>query len=462
MKKKRLKTVGILSSLAMICGMAAGCSSQEAAEVKQDTTEQVEISKEEAEETVAADGLDAVDTEEVQAELRFSWWGGDERHTATLSALDEFYKVHPGIKVSTEYQGYDGYHDKMFTQLAGGTAPDLFQYNPENMPEVVEEGKLLSLDEYVDSGLLNLDSVSEGTLTDCMVDGKLYGIPMSTQTVCVIYNKTLFEEAGVECPEDDWTWEDYDRIVRELDEKLPENVYPSTDLRATDITTLSMVHQNGGAYLNSNGKIDFAEAIAEPLEKFQNYMEEGIVPPVEESLATTGDTIFMEGRAAIHATFNAMATTLQAGSIDQDEYVLTSIPSANTGDRLGMYVKGEVAFCISADSDNKEAAVILLNEFVNNPEMGRILGFSRGIPPSEAIREELKKDLTGIDTDVLKVQAMADASLDTPEPRLTKGWTEILTVITQETDEYRYGRKDLETTIQDMTSRAESEFSKAQ
>lgn len=454
MKKKILKSVGILCSLTMICGMAVGCSSQESVEEKKDAAVQAEASDEEADDTKTKDSL--------EASIRFSWWGGDERHTATLSALDEFNKVYPGITVSTEYQGYDGYHDKMFTQLAGGTAPDLFQYNPENMPEVVEEGKLLALDEYVDSGLLNLDSVSEGTLTDCTVDGKLYGIPMSTQTVCVIYNKTLFEEAGVECPADDWTWEDYDRIVRELDEKLPENVYPSTDLRVQDITTLSMVHQNGGAYLNPEGKIDFAEAIAEPLEKFQNYMEEGIVPPVEESLATTGDTIFMEGRAAIHATFNAMATTLQAGSIDQDEYVLTSIPSANTGDRLGMYVKGEVAFCISADSDNKEAAVTLLNEFINNPEMGRILGFSRGIPPSETIREELKKNLTGIDTDVLKVQAMADASLDTPEPRLTKGWMEIVTVVTQETDEYRYGRKDLETTIQDMTSRAESEFAKAQ
>jgi len=157
-----------------------------------------------------------------------------------------------------------------------------------------------------------------------------------------------------------------------------------------------------------------------------------------------------------------MATTLQAGSIDQDEYALTSIPSSNTGDRLGMYAKGEVAFCISADSKNKEAAVVLLNEFVNNTEMGNILGFSRGIPPSETIREELQKELTGIDVDVLKVQAMADATNDTPEPRLTKGWTEIVTVITQETDEYRYGRKDLETTINDMTSRAESEFANAQ
>lgn len=454
MKKRLAKSMGIAVSMIMVASLTAGCSQQAENDGTQNTS-QSSVSN-----SVSA-GAD-VNPKDIEADLRFAWWGGDERHTATLDALEVFAQNYPSIKVSTEYQGYDGYHDKMFTQLAGGTAPDLFQYNPENMPEVVEEGKLLALDEYVDSGLLNLDAVSAGTLHDCIVDGKLYGIPMSTQTVCVIYNKTLFDEAGVEYPADDWTWEDYDRIVRELSEKLPEGVYPSTDLRATDITTLSMVHQNGGAYLTEDGEIDFGEAIAEPLEMFQNYMDEGLVPPAEETLATTSDTIFMEGRAAIHATFNAMATTLQAGSIDQDEYALTSIPSSNTGDHLGMYAKGEVAFCISANSKNKEAAVVLLNEFVNNTEMGNILGFSRGIPPSETIREELQKGLTGIDVDVLKVQAMADVTNDTPEPRLTKGWTEIVTVITQETDEYRYGRKDLETTINDMTSRAESEFANAQ
>ncbi|MCI5650453.1 MAG: extracellular solute-binding protein [Fusicatenibacter sp.] len=462
MKKRYLQTIGTISTLTLVCSLMAGCSSgsqNSTADKEQNTASSANT---ESQNTESAAGTESESPEELQANIRFSWWGGDERHTATINALEEFNKKYPGVKVDVEYQGYDGYHDKMFTQLAGGTAPDLFQYNPENMPEVVEAGKLLCLDEYVESGLLNLDSVSEGTVADCMIDGKLYGIPMSTQTVCIIYNKTLFEKAGVECPADDWTWDDYDRIVQELSEKLPEGVYPSTDLRVMDITTLSMVHQNGGMYLTPDGELNFADAIGEPLEKFQQYMEEGIVPPVEESLATTGDTIFMEGRAAIHGTFNAMATTLQAGSIDQDEYVLTSIPSANTGDRLGMYVKGEVAFCISADSENKEAAVTLLNEFINNPEMGRILGFSRGIPPSETIREELKKNLSGIDSDVLKVQAMADESKDTPEPRLMKGWMEVATVIREETDEYRYGRKDLATTIQDMTSRAQSEFAKAQ
>lgn len=448
MKKYTLKTFGILCALAVGASCLAGCSSSESSAAASGTNSGASSA--------------AVDPANVSADLRMAWWGGDERHQATLSALEEFNKTYPNIKVTAEYQGYDGYHDKMFTQLVGKTAPDLFQYDPQSLPEAVQGGKILALDEYVESGLLDLSNVSDSALAATTIDGKLYGIPMSTQTICVIYNKTLFDEAGVAYPEDDWTWEDYDAIIHELAEKLPEGVYPSTDLRVHDICTLAMVHQNGGRYINEDGTVGFADTMAEPLEKFQAYMEEGLVPPVETSMAKTNDQLFMEGKAAIHATFNAMATSLQAGSTDQDEYALTSIPDANTGDQLGMWVKGEVAFCIAADSPNKEAAVILLNEFINNSDMNEILGLSRGIPPSSAIQEQLSQNLSGIDADVFKVQEMAAASKDEPEVLATPGYVQVLEVIRQETDEYRYGRKDIETTVKDMVERGQKEIDNAQ
>lgn len=448
MKKHTRKALGILCALVMGVSCLAGCSSSSS--------------------TPAASGTDdgsskaATDPASVSADLRMAWWGGDERHQATLGALDEFSKSYPNINVVAEYQGYDGYHDKMFTQLVGKTAPDLFQYDPQSLPEAVQGGKILPLDEYVENGLLDLSNVSDSALASTTIGGKLYGVPMSTQTICVIYNKTLFDEAGVAYPEDDWTWEDYEATIRELAEKLPEGVYPSTDLRVHDICTLAMVHQDGGRYINEDGTVGFADTMAEPLERFQAYMEEGLVPPVETSTAKTNDQLFMEGKAAIHATFNAMATSLQAGSTDQDEYALTSIPSANTGEHLGMWVKGEVAFCIAADSPNKEAAVILLNEFINNPDMNAILGLCRGIPPSSAVQTQLSEELSGIDADVFKVQEMAAASKDEPEVLATPGYVQVLEVVRQETDEYRYGRKDAETTVNDMVERAQKEINNAQ
>ena len=56
-----------------------------------------------------------------QITLRFSWWGGDERLAATLAVIDQFQDLHPNITIEAEYGSSDGYHDKLATQLQGGT-----------------------------------------------------------------------------------------------------------------------------------------------------------------------------------------------------------------------------------------------------------------------------------------------------------------------------------------------------
>ena len=64
-----------------------------------------------------------------QVELRFSWWGGSGRHTATFDAIKLFEEKHPNIKVRAEYSGWDGFLTRLTTQIAGGTEPDIMQLN---------------------------------------------------------------------------------------------------------------------------------------------------------------------------------------------------------------------------------------------------------------------------------------------------------------------------------------------
>ena len=40
--------------------------------------------------------------------IRFSWWGGDVRHQATLAAIDRFEQLNPDVTIEAEYQGFDG------------------------------------------------------------------------------------------------------------------------------------------------------------------------------------------------------------------------------------------------------------------------------------------------------------------------------------------------------------------
>ena len=61
-----------------------------------------------------------------QVELRIMWWGDQKRADITNEALKVFQQKHPNIKVVGEFAPSTGYFDKLNTQLASGTAPDVF------------------------------------------------------------------------------------------------------------------------------------------------------------------------------------------------------------------------------------------------------------------------------------------------------------------------------------------------
>jgi oligogalacturonide transport system substrate-binding protein len=55
--------------------------------------------------------------------------GAAARHAATLKALRLFEQRHPGLRVKAEYMGFNGYLERLTTQIAGGSEPDLMQIN---------------------------------------------------------------------------------------------------------------------------------------------------------------------------------------------------------------------------------------------------------------------------------------------------------------------------------------------
>src|SRR5262245_51544310 len=62
-------------------------------------------------------------------ELRMSWWGGSDVHKTLLATLRRFEARHPSIRVRAEYTGWTGHLERLTTQIAGNTAPDLMQVN---------------------------------------------------------------------------------------------------------------------------------------------------------------------------------------------------------------------------------------------------------------------------------------------------------------------------------------------
>ena len=120
--KKRI-TAAILAA-AMAFSLTA-CGKNGIQETKDSETQN--HAAENTQEPAAGEAGDASGKEPVT--LRFSWWGGETRHNATIAAVESFEKEYPWITVECEYSSWDGWTDKVATQLAGGTAPDLMQIN---------------------------------------------------------------------------------------------------------------------------------------------------------------------------------------------------------------------------------------------------------------------------------------------------------------------------------------------
>lgn len=120
------------------------------------------------------DGNNNGTTEGGQVELRIMWWGDQKRADITNEALKIFQAKHPDIKISGEFAPSSGYFDKLNTQLASGTAPDIF-FLGGNVVDYAQKDVLLNLDPYVGNEL-NLDGMDETMIEYGRLDGKLQHI----------------------------------------------------------------------------------------------------------------------------------------------------------------------------------------------------------------------------------------------------------------------------------------------
>ena len=212
--KKRL--FAAMMAMAMTASLLTGCgggSSNGNQAASQTGGETDAAKKDETKGTASSD-------EEIT--LRMSWWGGDERNEATLQVIEQFEAAHPNVTIEAEYGGNDGYHDKLATQLASGTAPDIVQVDPEIFPTYVATGDYFL--DYKDYGidLSNFEEAYIGIPINGNYDGKQLGLPTGISGAGIMVNKDLADAIGLDFSKT-YSWEDLitmGKKVREYDDSM--------------------------------------------------------------------------------------------------------------------------------------------------------------------------------------------------------------------------------------------------
>lgn len=203
----------------------------------------------------------------------------------------------------------------------------------------------------------------------CVEEEKTRIVPKDVDTIALWYNKTMFDEAGVEYPTADWTWDDMGVAAKKITEFYNGEKYGLVmSHEVNQEGYYNMIYSNNGEVISDDktkSEWDSPETI-EAMQILEGWINDGILPPVETMTENSQDVLIQSGQVAMAC----MGSWMLAGMRD-NEYAaancdVVELPkSAKTGRRVSIY--NGLGWAAAANGSNTEAAWKLI-EYLGSKE----------------------------------------------------------------------------------------------
>lgn len=378
--KKRMLALFLTASMA--AGSMLGCSGKGTAGAAAETEKKAETEK-----TSASDGDEKI-------ALRFAWWGGDERNEATLDVIEQFEKLHPNVTIEAEYGGNDGYHDKLATQLASGTAADIVQVDPEIFPTYVATGDyFIDFKEYG----MDLSSFEENYISlpiNGRYDGKQLGLPSGISGAGILVNKDLADAIGLDFTKK-YDWDDLlemGKKVREYDDSM--YLLCANKEYITNLVVFNYAKQLIGKTLfdpESKAMNITEDQLKQVFDYVKKLYEEGVVAPASYQASYSGDNLQSDanwiGGKYVAALTYVSTIDVMAAANPNAKYYMSELPALEGSPEAGWASNTPQVFAVTSTSKHPEMAVEFMNYFFNDDTAVETLGCTRSVPATEKARK---------------------------------------------------------------------------
>jgi multiple sugar transport system substrate-binding protein len=359
-----------------------------------------------------------------KVELRFAWWGSQDRHDRTIKAIQLFQQRNPNITITYEFAGFTDYFTKMLTQATGNNLPDLMQQDYATITQWNANKLLVPLDEYVSSGAINLSDVPKNSIDGGRIDGKLIAINLGNNSQTVALDVQAFEKAGVPLPPQNWSWDDFEQTAMQLHQKL--GIW-GVGSGLSDIQLWKSLYLGHGqwaftpdgkglGYTDDQKYIDYLKMV-------QRLQDAGASPSQQEEIsqfrtASVESTPIVPGKAAMQYFWsNQLVAAWTAAGADR-KFQLTHLPRPKGG-QAENYLKPSQFISITSHSKHPKEAAMFIDFITNDVEANKILLGERGVPISPKIQEAIKPLLTPAQTETLNYLSRIEkdnSPLPPPDP----------------------------------------------
>lgn len=354
------KILAVLLASMMVTSLVA-CGGSSAPEATEETTTEEttteETTTEEGGEEETAEGTSAGKLpSDFSAKLSYVSWN-DTQNIQNHATVEDFNKYYPNIEIEISYSSWGEYWNKLEAAASSGTLADLVTQHTNNIEMYVNNGFVEDLTDIAEYGFdFSYDNHPEGVKRLFRFDDKMWGIPKDIDCIVLIYNKDMFDAAGLDYPTDDWTWDDLTDACEVLTDK-DNGKYGFAFRNDQQGGYASFLYQNGGGLLTEDGKKALVDS-DESIEAFEWWMDGyAKYSPTQAMLTeTTMDALIQNDTLAMTTDGNWALNTYYDNEELADKFDVAALPHPADGTKAT--ISNGLALVVSTGlaEENTEAA----------------------------------------------------------------------------------------------------------
>ena len=317
--------------------------------------------------------------------LTFQIWDVAQRD-GMQAMCDAYTAQHPNEKIEVQVTSWNEYWTKLEAAATSGQMPDIFWMHTNELLKYADNGMLADCSDIVDTSKFSEVSLSNASGSD----GTLYAVPKDKDTVGLVYNKEMFDAAGVSYPDESWTWDDLTDASQKIYDATGKYGYMAYG--DDQLGYWNFVYQNGGYILNEDKtQAGFTQpATAEAMKFYIGLQQYDWCPDQNYFAETAPGTAFFSEKGAMffEGDWNILAELQNYPEMQGkwDVAVLPKAPNPVSGDGRATISNG-LSYATAANNKNLDTVKDVL-KFFGSEEGQRIQGESGAAIPAYIGLEE--------------------------------------------------------------------------
>lgn len=286
----------------------------------------------------------------------------DEALNAQVALFEE---QNPNIDV--DVQLVPEYETVIQTAFASGDYPEVFYVGQSNLAAYADSGVLAP----VGDNVADLDDVYPSLLTTYTYNGELYATPKDFSNLALEYNTDIFDEAGVDYPTADWTWDDLRAAAEQITEATGQ---PALALNPDIDRWFAFYLGAGGTLYDEDGNWVFGseganhDAAVQAVDFYAGLYQDGLSTTSQDLGAGWPGEAFGNGSVAMTIEGNWIIQYLLDTYPDLN-WGVTEVPAGPAGEATLTFSE---AYGVAADNEHPEESWALVNFLTGEEGAARV------------------------------------------------------------------------------------------